>query len=222
MTVDLKVILAEMDGLVAEYRALRKASQYDDCSDQEDVVITSLNTRLAAAIERFAMPASRYLKALEQVVGQWGPNIAGNLAPLVGVLSALRDDTAAGHLTSLRALLHADLFGDFLDMAQHLLQEGYKDAAAVLAGGVLEEHLRKLCAKNGVPAIDPAGRPRKADAMNADLAGATAYSKLDQKNVTAWLGLRNDAAHGNYAAYVADQVGLLIQAVRDFVTRVPA
>jgi hypothetical protein len=107
-------------------------------------------------------------------------------------------------------------------MADHLLHEGYKDPSAVLAGGVLEEHLRQLCAKYTILVTDGSGHPRKADALNADLAKAAAYSKLDQKNVTAWLGLRNDAAHGKYGAYKADQVGLLIQSVRDFITRVPA
>jgi len=33
-------------------------------------------------------------------------------------------------------------------MAEHLLDEGNKAAAAVLIGGVLEEHLRKLATKH--------------------------------------------------------------------------
>ena len=36
------------------------------------------------------------------------------------------------------------IFGDHIEMAAHLLAEGYKDAAAVIAGGVLEAHLRLL------------------------------------------------------------------------------
>ncbi len=65
-------------------------------------------------------------------------------------------------------------------------------------------------------------RPKKSDLMNSDLAKATAYSKLDQKNVTAWLDLRNKAAHGHYNEYQAAQVGMLISGVRDFITRNPA
>jgi hypothetical protein len=124
-------------------------------------------------------------------------------------------------MTTVTELLHAEVFGDFLDMAQHLLEEGYKDPAAVLVGGVLEEHLRKLCAKHGLSTSHGA-HPKKADTMNAELAAVSAYSKTDQKNVTAWLGLRNDAAHGHYGAFKAEQVALLIQSVRDFITRVPA
>lgn len=58
--------------------------------------------------------------------------------------------------------------------------------------------------------------------VNADLAGARVYSSLDQKNVTAWLGLRNDAAHGHYNEYTGEQVALMLQGVRDFITRHPA
>ena len=34
--------------------------------------------------------------------------------------------------------------------------------------------------------------------MNNDLACGNSYTKLDQKSVTAWLDLRNRAAHGRY------------------------
>ena len=64
-----------------------------------------------------------------------------------------------------------------------------------------------------------AGKSKKADTLNADLAKAGVYNKLEQKNVTAWLGLRNDAAHGHFQNYDASQVALLIQSVRDFLGR---
>jgi hypothetical protein len=111
-------------------------------------------------------------------------------------------------------------------MADHVLSEGYKDPSAVLIGSVLEEHLRKLCLKNSIPVefTDTRGinHPKKSDTLNAELANAGVYSKLDQKNVTAWLDLRNKAAHGQYTQYTQQQVELLLMSVRDFVTRNPA
>ncbi len=106
-------------------------------------------------------------------------------------------------------------------MADYLLTEGYKDPAAVLAGGVLEEQLRKLCQANHI-SITKGTIHKKADGLNTDLAGANVYSKLDQKNVTAWLGLRNNAAHGKYEQYSKEQVALMVQGVRDFISRNPA
>ena len=53
-------------------------------------------------------------------------------------------------LANIDELIHADIFTGFLEMGYYLLEEGYKDPAAVLAGGTLEEHLRKLCQKNNI------------------------------------------------------------------------
>ena len=121
-------------------------------------------------------------------------------------------------MQTFQELIHADLFSDFLEMAEYFLQEGYRHPAAVMAGGVLEEHLRKLCAKHGVT-VPP--KP-KLDTMNADLAKAVAYNKNDQKQVTAWAGLRNDAAHGNYTNYGDNEIKLMVAGIRDFISRNPA
>src|SRR6516162_7987576 len=115
---------------------------------------TQLITRVSAAIESLAPPGSQYINQMQRAftfkpireMDQFGKNqhIMGDL---MGVLRALREDYLAGHLQSFHDLIHADLFSDFLDMAQYFFDEGYKDPAAVMAGGVLEEHLRKLCGK---------------------------------------------------------------------------
>lgn len=111
-----------------------------------------------------------------------------------------------------------------LEMATHLLDENYKDAAAVLTGGVLEEHLRQLCRKNQIPVettVKGSTVPKKADTLNADLTGASVYNKLDQKSVTARLDLRNKAAHAQYHEYTEEQVLLMNRAVADFIARSP-
>ena len=125
-------------------------------------------------------------------------------------------------MRTLEELVHADLFADFLEMADELQRGGYKDAAAVIAGSTLEEHLRKLAQRYEVAIDKPDGAPKKAATLNDELAGAGAYNKLEQKGVTAWLDLRNSAAHGKYDEYDHRQVASLIQGVRDFMVRCPA
>ena len=140
-----------------------------------------------------------------------------------GILSAAREELAGGWLTTTKGLVSAEIFSDFLEMAQHLLDEGYQDPAAVMAGSVLEEHLRQLCQKHDIPTeTTKQGRPhpKKAEALNADLAKKQVYNKLDQKNVTAWLDLRNKAAHGKYQEYTKEQVSLMLQSLSDFLVRV--
>ena len=107
-------------------------------------------------------------------------------------------------------------------MAEYFLDNDYKDAAAVLVGGVLEEHLRQLCSKHKITATDSKGKPHKADRMNADLAKAQVCTKLEQKDITAWLGLRNNAAHAKYSEYTKDQVVVMLQGVRGFASRMPS
>lgn len=122
-----------------------------------------------------------------------------------------------------KGLVAAELFADFLDMAGHLLETGYKDSAAVMIGGVLEEHLRQLCLKHGMAVDDEKdGRvvAKKSDRLNADLAKADIYSKLDQKQITAWLDLRNNAAHGKYGEYTEQQVKQLQSGMIEFMMRV--
>ena len=140
-----------------------------------------------------------------------------------GILSAAREELAGGWLTTTKGLISAEIFSDFLEMAQHLLDEGYKDPAAVMAGSVLEEHLRQLCQKHDISTeITRQGRPqpKKADALNADLTKKQVYHRLDQKNVTSWLDLRNKAAHGKYQEYTEKQVSLMLQSLSDFMVRV--
>lgn len=130
-------------------------------------------------------------------------------------------DIKAGYLISFEEVIHADIFSDFLEMADYLVSSGYKDASAVIAGSTLESHLRQLCKKTGIP-TEQNDKPLKADRLNSDLVKSGIYGKLDQQNVIAWLGLRNNAAHGNYNEYSKEQVKLLVSSIRDFITRNPA
>lgn len=213
--------IAQLHGVLAAYNEVRRASQYDDLSDRPGVEITRLITLIAASIDRLAPPGSRYRHQAEDLLAKAGGHNPYTANLLLGVALALRADIEAGHMQVLHELIHAEIFGDFLEMAEYLLDEGYKDPAAVITGGVLEEHLRKLCKKNSIQ-TEHAGKSKKADTLNADLAGAGVYSKLDQKSVTAWLDLRNKAAHGKYSEYTKDQVALMLQGIRHFLTRLPA
>ena len=141
----------------------------------------------------------------------------------LAILAAIKSELAGGWLSDIKGLVAAELFSDFLDQSEHLLAQGYKDAAAVMIGSVLEEHLRQLCLRHGVDVSDMKdGKPvaRKADRLNSELARGGVYSALDSKQITAWLGLRNDAAHGHYASYTKYQVDNLLRGVVEFIARV--
>jgi hypothetical protein len=140
------------------------------------------------------------------------------------ILVAAKAEMEGGWSTYVRGLVTAEVFADFIDMAAYLLSEGYKDAAAVMIGSVLEEHLRQLCRKAGIPTEverDGSHKVKKADLLNSELAAKSVYSKLDQKSLTALLDLRNKAAHGEYSEYSPEQVSLMYHSVVDFMARTP-
>jgi len=141
----------------------------------------------------------------------------------VNILLAIKDEIANGWLISFKQLVAAELFADFLEMSKYLLDEGYEHAAAVMIGSTLEEHLRQLCLTHGVDThFESKGErvAKKANLINSDLRRANAYGPTEDKQVIAWLGLRNSAAHGNYGEYTKGQIDLMYQGVLDFISRV--
>lgn len=207
--------IVQLEQLLQEYGELAPKSRHDDLSDLSEGRV--LANRLLATIRRLTLPGSSYVKQVER----YERSPVAYTKDLVGVATALRDDLRAGWLESVVELVHAGTHSDFLEMAEELLSKGYKDAAAVIAGSSLEVHLKSLCVKHDV-ATEVNGRPKKADTLNADLVKTSAYSTLEQKQITAWLGLRNSAAHGEYDKYDANGVGHLVRGIREFIIKYPA
>jgi hypothetical protein len=211
----------ELDELVSVYQQALARSQHDDASDVlSKTDVSSLIARAAAGIERASGKGSQYSERVSTLLNikchDWD-----RVAQVIGVAEGLLHDLRHGYTQSIEELLHSDVFADYLEMANHLLSSGYKDAAAVVSGSTLEAHLKQMASKFGV-AVEQNGKPKKADTINSDLVKVSAYSKLEQKSITAWLGLRNSAAHGNYADYEATQVAVMNQGIQDFIVRNPA
>lgn len=213
-------LIEQLDSLLQKYSELLQKSKHNDLSDLSKVERQSIVTRGIAAICRISGNDSVYVREINRILNGT-PELHLHTSRVIGIVQALKEDLSAGYVKTLIELIHENLFSDFLDMSYHLLESGYKDAAAVIAGSTLESHIKELCKKNSID-LETEGRPIKADRLNAALTKADVYSKLDQKNVTAWLDLRNKAAHGNYEEYTKEQVELLLASVRGFVGRVPA
>lgn len=214
-------LTTQIDRLIGEFEALRGRAKYPDISDLHDES-DAIVVRLRAALERLAPGPSPYAKERDAITNDHNNSTALRIRLYVGILRALRADANDGWLEGIAELLHADTFGDFLDQAAELVDKGYKDAAAVVAGSALEAHIRLLCAKYGISTELSSGQAKKADTMNADLVKAGAYNTLQQKAITGWLAIRNAAAHGEYAKYNKEQAISMVSSVRDFIIRYPA
>ncbi len=134
---------------------------------------------------------------------------AASFKRMKSVFIAAMDDYKGGYLTSIKNLIQADVFDSELEQAEELLSNGYKLAAAVISGVVLETTLRNLCTREGLS-------HGKLDKMNSDLAKAGIYNKLQQKRITALADIRNSAAHGKPDEFTDSDVTNMIRDIAQF------
>jgi len=128
-----------------------------------------------------------------------------------GVANALLNDLESGFLPDLRTTIRAEVEGDFLAQAHRLLEEGLKDPAAMLLGAVLEDALRQLCRKHGVP------EGNSIEAMNEPLRKADIYGLPQKQQVTAWAAIRNKADHGRFSEYTEPEIRVMHQGLTGFI-----
>ncbi len=139
-----------------------------------------------------------------------------HIIQLQGIAISIKHDYERGLLSDFKTLAQADVFADFLEMSEYLLKEGYKDAAAVIIGTVLEDILRKLCDKSEILTRNDKGKSLTIEPLNTALVKNDVYSRLVQKQVTTWADLRNSAAHGKFNQYDKKQVEMMLLFVQDF------
>lgn len=142
------------------------------------------------------------------------PGYESDMKLAMAVLQAAWNDYSSGYLATVNALITAEVFDDFLEQAEYLFEQDFHQPAAVIAGAVLEDTLRKLCNENAV--VLPA-QP-KLDSMNTELVRKDVYSKLIQKQITWLADIRNKAAHGQWDKFSKADVENMLRQIREFVT----
>jgi hypothetical protein len=180
----------------------------DDSLDEQSFI--QWETSCLSLLGRVSGKDSIHYQTFNSLVGEtadYAPALKG-----LGVLKAAKDDYEHGYLFETRVLIEAEVFGDLLEQAEHLLTNGYYGAAAVLTGGVLEDGLRKLCQRKNVSLPSNA----MLDPMNVQLAKAGVYNELTQEKITAIAHIRNKSAHGQWDELSVNDVKQMIDQVRRF------
>lgn len=144
---------------------------------------------------------------------------------LVGIFDSGHGQLKAGRRGSFTSVVRSAAENDLLSVADELLDTKFPSAAAgVMAGGALEVHLRGLCDRHGVKWDGKAQienykaaleREHKANPPNG-------ITTTDGKLVTAWGGLRNDAAHKPdefTKQRTPEDVRAMITGIRQFIAR---
>ena len=175
--------------------------------------------------DRYAEWRSQALVCIEQVFGyghtyrksfadeaKRGDSTSRSVKNGLGILRAALEDVEQGHLRTVQQMATAEVFSDFIDQADYLLEHRYHIPAASLAGAVLENGLRSLAEKN-----DIATKPRDdLSALNNKLGANAIYNRLRQKRVSAWVDVRNAADHGRFDEFNEADVTDLVKGVRTF------
>jgi hypothetical protein len=217
---DKDFFVKQLDEIIEEFHGFKSNVRNGDISYFTNQQLSLLISKSKAAVERIVGNKSEYYKDIDEILKK-DFNFHSKFPYIIGTVIALRSDLINGYLKSVSEIIQSEVFSDYLDMAEHLLQEGYKDPSAVLIGSTLEVHLRELCVTNdiSIEVPNPKGKiiPKKADVMNADLTKLNIYSSAYQKQIIAWLGIRNSAAHGKYDEYTPEEIKLMLQGVRNFI-----
>ncbi len=130
----------------------------------------------------------------------------------IGILKGLKEDLELGYLIKFKDFVSAEIFTDFIEMANHLLKNDYKDSAASLVGAVLENGLRQIALKNniGIKIDDDIA------SLNTKIADQEIYNRLIQKQIQAWKAIRDSADHGKFNDYKIDDVEGMLKGVQRF------
>jgi len=114
----------------------------------------------------------------------------------LGILSAAATDLQGNWIETTGGAISSEILTDFLRMAKNHLDGDNLQGAAILAGAVLEEHLRRLCLANDISIIND--RSASAAAKKPLQLTGEAYKKKlcdrqQHKSLISWLELCGSA-----------------------------
>jgi len=166
----------------------------------------------------YAGPKSSFLENMRNVE-RYSPSRGGPIG--AQIMQSYIDYVEAGLAQEITPERKAqlDIVSDFLDQANVLLESrGVHPAGpAVLVGATLEEFLRTWVESAG---LGIGNRKPGLESYTAVLRDAELITKQDAKDITSWGGLRNHAAHGEWADVSDKQrVALMLEGVNLFMRK---
>ena len=188
--------------------------------ENDDGLYMEVKTQLFSLMS-FISPNSEHLRQLRDEINKWTSDATSYL---LGYVKALKSDYEAGMFESLTEVIEVNVVSDYMGQAEQLLGEGVRGQydhvpAAVLAGAILEDALRRLCQRQ-TPPIDVQrsdGSPKTLDPLITDLQKVPVFNKAKADQLKSWAKIRNYAAHGEFAEFNRRDVEAMIPGVRAFI-----
>ncbi len=169
-------------------------------------------------MRNYAGPKSSFYLATTETLRGLAPHV---IKQLVYIVESFVQYVEAGLHTGISPERRAqlDVVSDFLEQAHQLLEtKGVHPAApAVLIGATLEEFLRTWVEYDG---LSLGSKKPSLQNYASVLRGADLITKQDVKDITAWGGTRNSAAHGKWGE-VSDKnrITLMLEGVNLFMRK---
>lgn len=140
---------------------------------------------------------------------------------IVGMLKTYKVDYESGMLDDLSRMIEATVSFDFMGQAEQLLDGEKPDydhvPAAVLAGAVLENGLRRLCQRQEPPIATKLknGKYKRLNRLIEDLQGK-AFTPARADRLKSWAKTRNSAGHGEIEDVKRADVEDMIAGIKRF------
>lgn len=176
--------------------------------------------RLAAGIFRLAPPDTTYHRQAKKI-GEGQALDEYKVLELTAIAQALRADIEAGYVETIEQRARGEIFDDLLEMAGGVTDTN-PAGAAILAGAVLEEHVRKMAVAAGIQATKSNGDMVKFENLSQSLVKEGVFSQPERKIIAGWYGQRTEAAHGRFENVVNAEVPRMIETVRRLLVDYPA
>src|SRR5689334_7147469 len=112
-------VLTQIKEAVARVSALVEWAEHSDLSDLPDEKLLEARTIRMTTIEQLSPTGSEYRRAAAAALSK---NPGDACRELAGILRGLQHAYELGYMRTVEDLVAAGLFGDFLEMSDHLLE----------------------------------------------------------------------------------------------------
>lgn len=138
-----------------------------------------------------------------------GAHLSSQLGLIMSAVSILKDEW----YTDVEDQAVSETMGSLEKAAVGLLDDGLKDAAAVLGRVVLEQKLDRLCKRHGISLGKK--KPTIHDYTD-ELYSCGKLRKHEMRAVQRWADIGNSAVHIKHDEYMKKDVGEMLAWIRDF------
>ncbi len=200
-------------------RILNRASDASEAKDDGGDLFIQLRTELFAVMDLINADSTHFQR-LRDEIDQLNPR---SWSSFIAYVKALDESYRAGMVEAAVRAVEAEVTTDYMTQAENLLTGAGTGQfahvpAAVLAGAILEDRLRRLCLRQNPPISMRRGNNQQKTLNDFidDLKRAGVYNEVKAKQLRAWADIRNAAAHGEFARFNRQDVEAMIAGVKTF------